>query len=231
MNKHHENKLTMYLGVESVLEENSDKTSTLPALAGCVAKFKTLIGTIHNKSKEFDSVATGKTQVKWDAEEALLDELLPAASSLMAYAQQKKDIELAAKAAVTESGLRKLRDTELVTKANGLLELLQANLSKLADFGVTDATLTSLRQKIDAYADALGKKESGYSDRTSVRKAMFDVFDEADALLGKQIDPLMEQFRKRETEFYNAYFEARWIKEMGAARKAKVAPPLAQPAN
>jgi hypothetical protein len=31
----------------------------------------------------------------------------------------------------------------------------------------------------------------------------------------------MQQFRKKETQFYNEYFQARYIWNMGAPRKAK----------
>ncbi len=224
MDKHHENKLTMYLGVKSVLEENVLKTDTLPALGGPIASFKTAVDAVARKSKEFDLSVTGKTRVKLDAEEELIAELMPAVSSLAAYAHLKKDTELWAKASVTESTIRRLRDTEIVTKAMGLCELVEANVGKLAEYGVTPEGLVSLRARIDGYAAALGKKESGYSDRSSTRQTLFGLFDEADTIPAKQIDPLMEQFRKKEAEFYNSYFDARYIRNMGAARKPVVKP-------
>ena len=229
MNKHHEDKLTMYLGVEAVLEENIANTDTVAALGAPIARFKSVVEGIKTKSKEFDLSITGKTQVKLEAEDALVDELIPAAGALAAYAHRSKDSELEAKATMTENSLRKLRDTELVTRANGIYELSQAKASSLADFAVTAETLATLRQRIDAYADALGRKEGGYSERTSLRKAMIDLFDEADTVLSKEIDPLMERFRKKETEFYNAYLQSRFIRIAGAPRKVKA--PLAQPAN
>ena len=232
MDKHHENKLTMYLGVKSVLDENKAKTDTVPAFAGPLAKFASTVGAVERKSKEFDMAVTGRTQVKTDAEEALIDELLPAISSLAAYAFGVKDTELLAKASVPESTIRRLRDTEVVTKAEGLYELVEAHSGDLVEYGVTAERLTSLRSSIDAYAKALEKKESGYSDRMSSRKALLDLFDAVDAILGKQLDPLMEQFRKREVEFYDAYTNARFIRNLGAARKEKpVVAPMTVPGN
>ena len=64
----------------------------------------------------------------------------------------------------------------------------------------------------------------------SSTSSLGDLFDEVDAILGKLLDPLMEQFRKREMEFYDAYFNARFIRNLGAARKEKTAAaPLAVP--
>ena len=59
MDKHHENKLTMYLGVKSVLDENKAKTDTVPAFAGHLAKFASTVGAVERKSKEFDMAVTG----------------------------------------------------------------------------------------------------------------------------------------------------------------------------
>ncbi len=223
MQKHMEDKLTMYLGVESVLEANVTKTDTLPALKGALANFKARIAAIEGKSKEFDLAVTGKTQVKLDAEDDLVGELLPAVFAVAAYAHEKGDSELFAKVNTSESGIRKLRDTEIVTKSNGLLELVQSQVANLADYGVTAETVASIRRKIDAYASSIGRKEGGYSERSSARQTLHDLFDETDAILGRQIDTLMEHFRKPELEFYNAYCAARFIRAAGAARKQKPA--------
>jgi hypothetical protein len=231
MNKNHENKLTMYMGVASVLGENSSKTATLPALEESITKFGNVIGAIERKAKEIDAVATGKTVLKTECEDQLMDDLMPAVSALSAYAHTTGETVLAVKSNVSETGIRRLRDTEIIAKATGLMELVEANVEKLKDYGVMGATVTTIRNRIDAFTDALGKKKSGFSDRSSMRKSLFDLFDEADFLLTRQIDSMMEQFRKKETEFYNSYFQARFIKMMGAPRKAKAPTPLAQPAN
>ena len=141
MDKHRENKLTMYLGVKSVLEENVTKTDTLPALGAPIAKFNLTVAAIEAKSKEFDLAATGKTQVKTDTLEELIDELVPAVSSLAAYAHAKKNTELLAKASVPESTFQRLRDTEIVTKANGLFETCALRSCGLrSDSGGADIT-------------------------------------------------------------------------------------------
>jgi hypothetical protein len=223
MTKIHENKLTMYLAVDAVLQENAAKSASLPALILSITKFKELIGDIQTKSKEFNYAATGKTIVKAESEDLLMEELIPAVSAVSAYAHATGDTLLAVRTAVTEHTLRHLRDTELVSRCNGLIELAEQNLEKLGDYGITADTVASVRRRLDAYAEALGKKESGVSERASVRKTLFDLFDEADELLSERIDALMQQFRKKETQFYNEYFQARNIWNMGAPRKPKPA--------
>ncbi len=221
MTKTHENKLTMYLAVDAVLQENTPKTASLPAFVLSITKFKELIAAIQTKSKEFNYAATGKTIIKAESADLLLEELIPAVSAVSAYAHAAGDTLLGVKTAITEGSLRHFRDTEVISRSIGLLEVIEQNVDKLGDYGVTAGTVASIRARIDAYAQSLGKKESGLSERTSVRKTLFDLFDEADELLSERIDALMQQFRKKETQFYNEYFQARSIWNMGAPRKAK----------
>ena len=223
MTKIHENKLTMYLAVDAVLQENAAKAASIPAFILSITKFKELIGAIQTKSKEFNFAATGKTIIKAESEDLLLEELIPAVSAVSAYAHASGDTLLGVKTAVTEYSLRHFRDTEMISRCNGLLEVVEENVDKLGDYGITVETVASIRKRIDAYAESIGKKESGISERASVRKTLFDLFDEADDLLSERIDALMQQFRKKETQFYNEYFQARYIWNMGAPRKAKPA--------
>jgi chemotaxis protein histidine kinase CheA len=223
MTKMHENKLTMYLAVASVLDDNGAKIATLAALTQATGTFEGLIEAVKEKSKEFDLMATGMTLAKLEAEDQLLEELMPAIHALYAYAHTVKDTTLAEKANISESSVRKLRDTEIIVKTNGLLEIIEAHVAKLADHGVTAETVATIRQKIDAYEGALEKKEGTYSERVSTNKALYDLYDQTDAVLAKQIDPLMEQFRRKEVDFYNAYTQARWIKTLGGWRKSKPA--------
>jgi hypothetical protein len=84
-----------------------------------------------------------------------------------------------------------------------------------------------IRQRAEAYENALETKEGSYSVRTSANQALHEAFDQADLILNTRIDPLMEQFRKKEPEFYNAYTQARWIKSLGGGHKAKQEPAAA----
>jgi len=76
MTRQHENKLTMYFAIQTFLENNAAKIGGLAALVTVVGLFKALVTKIKDKMKEIDQAATGKTKVKAEAEEALLDELI-----------------------------------------------------------------------------------------------------------------------------------------------------------
>ena len=229
MTRTHENKLTMYLAVASVLDDNGAKTATLTALSQAIGTFKGLITAVKEKSKLFDQMATGMTQAKMEAEEQLIDELLPAVHALSAYAHTAKDTALTEKTDVSESAFRRLRDAEIIVKANALLEVVEGEVPHLADHGVTAETVAAIRQKADAYELALEKREGTYSERVSTNKALYDLYDQTDTVLAKEVDPLMEQFRRKDADFYNAYTQARWIKTLGGGHKSKTAAAPAMP--
>ena len=64
------------------------------------------------------------------------------------------------------------------------------------------------------------------ADRIGARGTMADLFDKVAELLNEEFDRYMELLRSTETEFYNKYFAARVVKDIGVRHKANApAPP------
>jgi hypothetical protein len=107
-------------------------------------------------------------------------------------------------------------------------ELIKAEAQKLlADltaYKITEDTLAELQEKIDAFGAALGGKDTGFANRSALRKALTEKFDAADSILTEQIDSLIELIRKNNTLFYNQYFAARVIKDLGMGKKIEEKP-------
>lgn len=128
------------------------------------------------------------------------------------------------KADVKESYLRRMRDTELVIKARSIYELAVANLAALAPYGITDAKVNALKEKIDSYDTSLGERESGSATRTGARLSLTELFAKTDDILENEIDRQMELLREEYTEFCNEYFAARVIRDLGIAHEPEPAP-------
>lgn len=201
MNNRLENRLTMYEGLLTLLQSNMVKIQTVGGFADAVTELAAVIADVKVKSKEVDGVSVGKTTGKYDAEDALVAELIPACSALYIYGRKQNSAEIKERADVTESKLRRMRDTEL------------------AAFGFTDDKLNSLRSKAQGYSTAIGVKESSIADRKGARGAMNDLFDKADDILNEELDRFMEMLRPTETELYNKYFAARVVKDTGVRHR------------
>jgi hypothetical protein len=225
MNKREENRLTSYEGLETFFQDEVETVNSVQVLKESAAEFSATVRAIRLKSAEAKNASTGKTAVKYQAEDALVAALLPVASAVAIHGQKTNDAELKAKAKVTESGLRLMRDTELAAKGEDIAKLAESILVNLAPSNITAESLATLRAKAQAYRAALGARESGVASRMGARTSMEDLFAKADEILNEEIDPAMELIRATKTQFYNQYFTLRVVKDTGIRHK-----PEAQPA-
>jgi hypothetical protein len=174
---------------------------------------------IKRKSSELEGPGMGKVAAKVQAEDQLVGALIPIASALFVHAGARKDPELKQKSDISETALRRVRDTELVAKASSLLKTANQYASALGDFGVTPAMLTECQSKLDAFNASIGQSESGAAERVAARTNLLELFDVADKTLTEELDRLMELVRGSQTQFYNEYFAARVIKDLGVRHR------------
>lgn len=219
MNKYHENKLTMFEGVIAFLVGNLPKFAGFKALLAAITNLQGIVAGIKAKSVEVGTISAGRTKDKMDAEEALMDVLLPVKGAVLSWATQKGDNKAAELASITETKLRNGRDTELVAASEAISKTAESNAAELADFNVTAEMIADLKSRIDAFNTALGERESGVGARTGARAKMITLFSDADKLLEKHIDNMMEMYRTKDPELYNQYFATRVIKNLGLRHK------------
>jgi len=228
MTNNQENKLTMYEGVQTLLSVNSEKTAVVPAFTGPIGRFQGTLESIKSKATEVEGAAAGTLAKKNLAEDELVSVLVPVASALFVQGTTQKQMDLREKANVSESAMRKMRDTELVGKASSILSLAKQHSSALAGYAISPEMLTDLEGKIQAFSSSIGQRESGVAERVGARGNLMELFDVADKTLTEELDRLMELVRGSETQFYNEYFAARVIKDLGT-RHRPTQPPGSKP--
>jgi hypothetical protein len=79
--------------------------------------------------------------------------------------------------------------------------------------------LTDLEGKIQAFSSSIGQRESSVAERMGARGNLMELFDVADKTLTEELDRLMELVRGSQTQFYNEYFAARVIKDLGTRHR------------
>ncbi|MFA5834357.1 MAG: hypothetical protein WDA22_12850 [Bacteroidota bacterium] len=224
MNKRNENRLTMYEGLLTLFQANGAKVQTVGGFPDAVAEFSLIISSLKVKSAEVDSVAVGKTNSKYSAEEVLVEAVLPMMAALYLYGRKQKNEELLAFTNISETKLRSKRDTELAKYGNAIADFAATHAKGLASFKITSAMITDLKTKSEAYNTAIGVRESSVVDRKGARETMNELFEKADELLNEEFDRFMELLRTKESEFYNKYFTARVIKDTGIRHKTNGEP-------
>jgi hypothetical protein len=215
MTNFHQNKFSMYLVVLIVLTKNSLIIALIPALVRIVASFKQLVEEIGIDMEALDNKITGKTSAKRQAEDDMVDAVVPMVNALYSYATDEKDVELMEKTNITATDIHKVRDAERGLYATLLLDMVESKKAELADWNVTDANFAYARQMVATFIESLGSRNSSISERTGGRDVLFANFIRADELLEKHIDKLMSQFKKDHQEFYLDYHAARVIHDLG----------------
>jgi hypothetical protein len=137
MNKSMEDKRTMFEAVLSLLSANMTAIALITGFTDAVNFFKGLLEKIDLKAKERDEMTAGKTAVKHATEQTLIEAIMKAASAVFLFARKTNDLQLKEKANVLESSLNRMRDTDLATKGEAVLNLVQQYATQLVAFGVT----------------------------------------------------------------------------------------------
>ncbi len=209
------NKFAMIKAVYSVLTASSAEYASLPAMAAATALLGSMIEEIKKKEKERNESAEGKRGARDAAQTALINAVYPIACSIGAYASEKKNVELAEKAKVTKSELQRLRPADLSLKANSIHDLANSLLQELAGHGVTEAVLANALAKDASFNEAVGGVNTGSTGQSAAISAVENLFKEGDVLLHERLDKLMEVLKEDHLQFYDAYFAARVIKDLG----------------
>jgi hypothetical protein len=215
MIKHQENKLTMYRSVQSLLQANVAVTATVPAVGALETEFGELLNQIQATSVARDQATLGKRSFKAGRKDALVTAILHISAGLVAYARSQEDAELKEKAVVRQSQLRRLRDTDLAARGRAIFILASDRVAVLETYGITPQTLTDFEATIIAYDEAIGIRESSVAERVGARHALNALFRKTDTLLQEGLDGLIEQFRDSHRQFYDEYWSAKVIKDIG----------------
>ena len=217
MTQSEENKSNMYNATDAVLKSNDSIIAEVPALGEVHTDLQALIAEIEAKNSELMTVTDGKTSVKSKAINELITSFVPFASAVKAYATRKKLLELKVAVDYTESDLKHLTHAELPLKVKSIKDAAQGVLASLANYGMTQAKLDLVDAKLEALKNAKGRKDVGYTDRSATRVALTELFAKADELLKDEADGIVEVVKESHPDFYNQYFAARVIKDLGGS--------------
>jgi hypothetical protein len=187
---------------------------------------------IKAKTSELNNTKVGKTAAKHAAEDELIDILVPAAHALYTIGKEKKLPDVMEQTDSTDRDVRRMRDTDLAEKADEIAKLAVRFTAELADYGFNAAKISLLRAKVDTYSQAIGLRESSVGEHSGAYVALQQLYDQADELLGDELDRLIELIRIPEPQIYDQYFALRSVKDLGVVhRKEQSMPVQAAPAT
>lgn len=216
MTERQENKFTMMQTVDTLLDENAVIVGTIPMFMTKAAALKTNIADVHAKDQERGEALVGKAQDKYDAERALIEATIAVAGPMFAYGSDNGLNDVMETAHVTRGFLRHLRDTELPIRCKQVKDMANTHAGALAGYGATALLIANIDTKIAVFQTALGSRESATAERSGAVVSLKLLFGDGMNLL-EQTDGIVQTLKFSQPQFYNEYFFARVIRDLGSS--------------
>ena len=103
------------------------------------------------------------------------------------------------------------RETDVVARSSKILALATENVDELGDYNITQAKLTALGKKIEAFRKAQTRPRQDVAKKAAANKALPRLYRQARNILTRRMDRLMVQFKDSAPELFAEYQTARKI--------------------
>jgi hypothetical protein len=218
MNDYQENRMSMFLATQLVMQENESKWNVIPALVQASADFDANIAALKAAMVTQVKDLRGYTTDKRNAERTMIAWTLKVSGRVMAWAEVNGNQGLAEEMNVVQSELSQYRDAVVAERCQGVHDLALANLASLADYGLTAADTTALQSAITKYTDQLSVPRMLVSIRKSTTSEIGLLVRDTMRLLTRRMDRLMRGFEQSDATFHKTYTNARIIIDLGAQK-------------
>ena len=202
----------MFTSVRGMLAGHEDNNlwSEIPAFVKTVDDFDTVITGIATQL-EVTAVPSGAAASKATALQNLALVTHEVASAIHACATAAGDDELAAEVNFSLSDLAKGHPASVIARSTRIGSIASEELAMLPDYNITQAKLTALTKKIEAYEKVCAKPRQNLAKTAAANAALPRLLKQGQNILTRRMDRLMVQFRTSAPEFYAEYKTARKI--------------------
>lgn len=207
MNDFEKQKLGMYESVLTLLSENKDIVTTVRSFSSNITKLRRAMDEIRRVDKELSSEILDKTIQNAKAKDELIIFLEPVTSALFNFARKTDNFTLKEKTRLTKSQFVRMLDKDLMSKAELIRELGEANLAHLRKFGVRQHDIEALAERLGVFRSTFDNKVSSLISSSTV-VFLSDLFAKADDIL-TVMDAFVESLEDEFEEFYDEYLESR----------------------
>lgn len=220
MNKHQENKLSMYITVQQVTNYFSDAWQGFVPFKNQFNEFETIVEKIKAIRPIQEGKITGVTKDKTEARYIATQKGLEIAEKVYAYASIIGNHKLKDRVSYSVSDFATCRDTVV----NDLIQIIYnaggKYLAELTDFDVTQAYLDELKRLNDAFAAIVENPRQAITNRAKATTYLQGYFKQADTIVKDRLDKLMNYFREKSPDFWQQFISARKIINLGHGKKA-----------
>ena len=224
MNKIQSSKLNALLSVQTLIGANPTIVATIVALDEAADELSDLITSINTHVK-VQSSPSGAADAKADALIKLGNSAYEVGGGVLSFAEKAGDLTLAARVRFARSTITAGKSNLVVARCQGIVDAATENLASLGNFGVPQAKLTTLKQRLKTYDALRVMPRQAQGAAAAATRQLEQLFPETDRLLVNRMDRLVWQFRENEPEFYEKYQVARTVVNAATTGDEKVATP------
>lgn len=209
----------MYKSVHIVLEEHIDKVSTIPAFLKKSNRVKEVLALIRTTDVEIEKFESGIGNAKSSAKRTLANKAYIISQSILEYAEDQNDEELAGSVKFTATQFNRLSDIDLETKARAVYNKLVELLPLLTEQNLKQEDADDLQAAIDLYTSKMNLPRNQIVKRSELNIRQKGYFSEMKKLM-KSCDGYALRFKPKYPEFYVQYIKARVIVDRGGSQSS-----------
>jgi hypothetical protein len=219
MNDKQANKFRMHRKVKGVFTKNPDISTKYPAIGASFGSFDTLFTKIDKIDTAGAKPTSGTFESKLELKESMANEVDELAAAAFAYANDKKDIELAAALDVTYSEVRYADDQEAFSQSSAVYdELIGLDPAELEGYMISAEDLINFKNVVELYHTNLQSTKG--QDSVARTRQLAVLFREITDHLYKHLDKLVGGIKRKEPVFFDTYTNARVIHDLGKGPKS-----------
>jgi len=185
MDDRQDNNLRKYNGIIAFWAGKTGITAVIEIFATILAGFITVVKAIEIKGKVQQTDTTKFTAIKQAAREKLIDLILLFIAGIKLLDQSIVDAELQGIGAITRHKLQMLREGQLKTFAQKILEKIIPVKTELLKQGIDEAMFTEFEAGITSYTTAIDEASGGESGKKAVTNTLPNLFKEAESYITK----------------------------------------------
>jgi hypothetical protein len=215
MNAKQEDKLSMEIVVVDLLNKTAPEIlAQMPQINTLITNFSNNVAKIRSYQSYQTLNKTGYRMSKDKLREKMTKKGFEIAARVCAYATSINNKVLEKEVTFAYSDMKKLRSSTIANTCQSIHDIAIDHIANLQEYGVTNTTISDLKDSIIQYNAMLPKTRAAIVTRTSFTTRIVELFKENDKILYR-IDKLVTMLKFQEANFYKAYFNSKKIIESG----------------
>ncbi|MBK7556474.1 MAG: hypothetical protein IPI55_18330 [Flavobacteriales bacterium] len=219
MNNTQENILTMCYAADKALDKHTAAWTPHVPFAAAVAEFKANLDAWENAAERQAINLKGFAMRKRTKKKEMVEVAYGIARVVFAYAEDTSNPPLQETVNYSVAELSTGRDAFVGQRCQGIHTAANGVIASLAPYGILPADLTALQAAIDAYLATVAEPRHAVTERKGATAEIDVLTRNTSKLLERRLDPLMEEYRSTDPTFYQEYFDARIIIDLGTGDK------------